>query len=94
MRIRTLTPFCELSKKICSNGLILRSKNFDATVAGGVPGRLKGRVSDASMVGCGGYANKHGAATTSGLGESIIKMTLAREVVYMMEGGQNAQVWF
>ena len=63
-------------------------------VAGGIAERLKGRVSDASMVGCGGYANKHGAATTSGLGESIIKMTLAREVVYMMEGGRNAQVWF
>ena len=67
---------------------------FIQSVVGGVPGRLKGRVSDASMVGCGGYANKHGAATTSGLGESIIRMNLAREVVYMMEGGRNAQVWF
>ena len=57
-----------------------------------MPGKLKGRVSDASMVGCGGYANKHGAATTSGLGESLIKMTLAREVVYMMEKGMKAQV--
>ena len=52
-------------------------------------GRKKGRVSDAALVGCGGYANKHGAATTSGLGESLIKMTLAREVVYMMESGED-----
>ena len=65
---------------------------FVQSVVGGVAGRLKGRVSDASMVGCGGYANENGAATTSGLGESIIKMTLAREVVYMMESGLNAQV--
>ncbi|XP_028393466.1 isoaspartyl peptidase/L-asparaginase-like [Dendronephthya gigantea] len=62
-----------------------------ATSTGGVAGRMKGRVSDASLVGCGGYANEHGAATTSGLGESIMKMTLAREVVYQMEGGRNAQ---
>ncbi|XP_028393339.1 isoaspartyl peptidase/L-asparaginase-like [Dendronephthya gigantea] len=62
-----------------------------ATSTGGVPGRLSGRVSDASLVGCGGYANNRGAATTSGLGESLMKMNLAREVVYLMEGGMNAQ---
>ena len=63
------------------------------TFLGGLPGRLKGRVSDASLVGCGGYTNKHGAATGYGLGESIIKMTVAREVVYNMESGQTVQVW-
>ena len=67
---------------------------FIPSIIGGAAGKHKGRVSDASMVGCGGYANLHGAATVAGLGESIIKMTLAREVVYMMEGGRNAQVWF
>ena len=61
---------------------------------GGIPGKLKGRVSDASLVGCGAYANKSGAAATNGPGESIMKMTLAREAVYNMEQGQNAQVSF
>ncbi|XP_028392653.1 isoaspartyl peptidase/L-asparaginase-like [Dendronephthya gigantea] len=64
-----------------------------AVSTGGIAGsRLKGRVSDAAIVGCGGYANEHGAATTSGQGEYLMKMTLAREVVYMMESGMNAQV--
>ncbi|XP_028392649.1 isoaspartyl peptidase/L-asparaginase-like [Dendronephthya gigantea] len=62
-----------------------------AVSTGGIAGSLKGRVSDAAMVGCGGYANEHGAATTSGQGEILMKMTLAREVVYMMESGMNAQ---
>ena len=57
-----------------------------------MPGKLKGRVSDASLVGCGGYANEYGAAAVTGHGESITKMTLAREVVYNMERGQSAQV--
>jgi isoaspartyl peptidase/L-asparaginase-like protein (Ntn-hydrolase superfamily) len=53
---------------------------------------LKGRVGDVPLVGCGGYANEYGAATTTGDGECIMKMTLAREVVYNMERKKNAQV--
>ena len=62
---------------------------------GGIPGKLKGRVGDAPLVGCGGYANKFGAATAGGHGESLIKMTLARNIIYKMEKeGQDAQVSF
>ena len=56
-----------------------------------MPGKLKGRVGDAALVGCGGYANKNGAATVAGDGENIMRMTLAREVVYNMEKKQNVQ---
>ena len=56
--------------------------------------KLQGRVSDAGMIGCGGYANKTGAATVTGSGESIIRTTLAREVVFNMEKGQDAQVGY
>ena len=55
-------------------------------------GTYQGRVGDAPLVGCGGYANETGAATATGIGELIIKMTLTREVVYNMENGQHAQV--
>ena len=45
------------------------------------------------MVGCGGYANRFGAATASGHGELIIRTTVAREVVYNIEKqNQDAQV--
>ena len=59
-----------------------------------MPGKLKGRIGDAPLVGCGGYANEYGAAASSGHGEAIMKMTLAREVVYSMENGQKAKVKF
>ena len=58
-----------------------------------MPGKAQGRVGDVPLIGCGGYANERGAATTSGHGELIIKMTLAREVVYNIEKQQqDAQV--
>ena len=62
-----------------------------ATSSGGIAGKRKGRVGDVALVGCGGYANDKGAAATTGHGESIMKMTLARNVVYIMENGLNAQ---
>ena len=62
-----------------------------AMSSGGIPGKLKGRVGDVPLVGCGGYANENGAAATTGHGESIMKMTLARNVVYNMENRLNAQ---
>ena len=55
---------------------------------------MKGRIGDAPLVGCGGYANEYGAATTSGFGEVLIKMTLARDVVYNLENGKSASVKF
>lgn len=61
---------------------------------GGTPGKRKGRVGDVPLIGCGGYANEHGAVTVCGHGESIIKMTLAKEVVNNMERGDNAMVSF
>jgi isoaspartyl peptidase/L-asparaginase-like protein (Ntn-hydrolase superfamily) len=50
---------------------------------------LKGRVGDAPFI-----VNNIGGATVTGFGESIMKVTLARDVVYNMENGQNAQVRF
>ena len=62
-----------------------------ATSSGGMAGKRKGRVGDVPLVGCGGYANEVGTATTTGNGEAIMKLTLARKVVYSMEQGTNAK---
>ena len=59
---------------------------------GGIPSKMVGRVGDSPLVGCGGYANEFGGCSTTGHGESLMKMTLAREVVYNIERGDNAQV--
>ena len=48
---------------------------------------MLGRVGDTPLVGCGGYANTTGAASTTGHGESIMKSVLAWNVVRNMEDG-------
>ena len=55
---------------------------------GGISMKMSGRVGDSPLIGCGGYANKEGAVSSTGHGESIMKVLLAREVVYNIEGGQ------
>ncbi|XP_028415631.1 isoaspartyl peptidase/L-asparaginase-like [Dendronephthya gigantea] len=66
--------------------------NFACAMStGGTPKKLKGRVGDVPLIGCGGYANDYATAAACGHGESIIKMTLAKEIVYNIERGQNAQ---
>ncbi len=50
-----------------------------ATSTGGTPKKLPGRVGDSPLVGCGAYAdNEAGAVSTTGWGESIIKVVLAK----------------
>ena len=74
----------------CSIDCDQRSKFF--SYLGGLPGKFVGRIGDASLIGCGGYANNKGAAATTGNGEIIMKMTLARQVIYNIENQMGAQV--
>jgi beta-aspartyl-peptidase (threonine type) len=53
---------------------------------------MHGRIGDTPLIGCGGYANEYGGCSTTGHGESLMKMALAREAVYNIEKGNNAQV--
>uniref|UniRef100_A0ACB8GEI8 Isoaspartyl peptidase/L-asparaginase n=2 Tax=Sphaerodactylus townsendi TaxID=933632 RepID=A0ACB8GEI8_9SAUR len=63
-----------------------------ATSTGGLTNKLVGRVGDTACIGCGGYAdNNVGATSTTGHGESIMKVVLARLVLYHMEQGKSPQ---
>jgi L-asparaginase / beta-aspartyl-peptidase len=55
-----------------------------ATSTGGITGKMAGRVGDSAIVGAGTFADRIGAASATGLGESIMKVTLCREVVRML----------
>lgn len=58
------------------------------TSTGGVVGKRPGRVGDSPLVGCGGYADAEvGAVSTTGHGEAIAKVTLARLALWFVEGG-------
>ena len=53
---------------------------------------MQGRIGDSPLIGCGGYANEYGGCSTTGHGESMMKITLAREVIFNIEKGKSAQV--
>lgn len=56
-----------------------------ATSTGGLIGKLPGRVGDSPLIGAGVYAdNQTCAVSTTGLGESFIKVALAHEVSSLM----------
>lgn len=57
------------------------------TSTGGVRNQMKGRVGDSAIIGSGLYCNGCGAVSTTGVGEAIIKVNLARELVYQLERG-------
>lgn len=57
---------------------------------GGVSMMLPGRVGDSPLIGAGVYAdNKAGAVSMTGLGESIIRLSMAKHIVFEMKNGQK-----
>ena len=61
-----------------------------ATSTGGVFDKLPGRVGDTPLVGCGTYADALAAVSCTGLGEYIIRTTLARHAAWWVEQGADA----
>jgi beta-aspartyl-peptidase (threonine type) len=55
---------------------------------GGIALMLPGRVGDTPLIGCGVYADDEaGAVSMTGLGESIIRIAVAKEIVDRLEAG-------
>lgn len=62
-----------------------------ATSTGGIFMKLPGRIGDTPLVGCGTYADRHAAASATGDGEAIIRLTLARLAAFEVAAGRDAQ---
>ena len=63
-----------------------------ATSTGGTPNKMPGRVGDVPMVGCGFYADDElGGASSTGWGESIAKVILARLALHYLQELDNPQ---
>jgi beta-aspartyl-peptidase (threonine type) len=65
-------------------------KLASATSTGGTPNKPKGRVGDSPIFGAGGYANGHGAASGTGIGEQIMRFLLCKEAVDRARDGLSA----
>lgn len=63
------------------------------TSTGGTPNKYPGRVGDSPLIGCGSYADSAiGGISTTGWGEAMIKVVMAKTVIDLMEvNGGNAQ---
>lgn len=69
-----------------------RGNLASGTSTGGTPNKYPGRVGDSPLIGCGTYAdNETGAVSTTGWGESMIKVVMAKTVVDLMQrnGGDS-----
>ncbi|XP_069326215.1 isoaspartyl peptidase/L-asparaginase [Eulemur rufifrons] len=63
-----------------------------ATSTGGIVNKMVGRVGDTPCIGSGGYAdNDIGAISTTGHGESILKVNLARLTLFHLEQGKSLE---
>lgn len=56
-----------------------------ATSTGGLVNKMAGRIGDTPVIGAGTYANPLCAVSATGMGEAIIRHTVARDVVAVME---------
>src|SRR5205807_3093986 len=60
------------------------------TSTGGTPFKRPGRVGDTPIIGAGTYADDHEAAASStGLGEAILKVTMARAACMLVREGAS-----
>lgn len=67
-----------------------RGRLAAATSTGGIMGKRPGRVGDSPLLGCGTYADDHsGAASATGQGEGIMRVTLASRVVAAIGRGED-----
>ena len=63
-----------------------------ATSTGGMMMKRSGRIGDSPLIGCGTYADDlAGACSCTGVGEAIIKVTLARFAVDRLRAGSSPQ---
>jgi len=80
-------------KKGCDTvGAVVRDADGHFAVAGSTGGAapsLLGRVGDTPIVGSGFYAGTEGAVAATGVGEYIIRQTLASKVYHWIAGGMD-----
>ena len=69
-----------------------RGRIAAGTSTGGTPNKMPGRVGDVPMVGCGFYADDRlGGASTTGWGEAIAKVILARLTLHLLDEPADPQ---
>ncbi len=88
----TRTSFAHAADTVGCVALDLEGRVAAGTSTGGTPNKMPGRVGDVPMVGCGFYAdNELGGASSTGWGESIAKVILARLALHHLRQLRDPQ---
>lgn len=61
------------------------------TSTGGIAHAFPGRVGDTPIIGAGTFASRSAGASATGLGEGILRVSVTRKLVELVEGGQAVQ---
>ncbi|MGD9489291.1 MAG: isoaspartyl peptidase/L-asparaginase [Calditrichaceae bacterium] len=70
-----------------------RGEMAAGTSTGGTPFKMQGRIGDSPIAGAGYYADDTiGAASTTGWGESIMRVMLAKTALEYLKAGNNADI--
>jgi len=70
----------------------LNGKIAAATSTGGITGKRVGRVGDSPLIGSGAYCDDNvGGVSCTGHGESIMKICLAKHILFLVEKGIGAK---
>jgi beta-aspartyl-peptidase (threonine type) len=62
-----------------------------ATSTGGIFKKLPGRIGDTPLLGCGTYADESGAVSSTGHGEAIMRVVMAKSAVDHLRDGVDPQ---
>jgi beta-aspartyl-peptidase (threonine type) len=95
---RELSVWSALSGKATSLGTVgavaldVHGNLASGTSTGGTPNKYPGRVGDSALIGCGCYAdNLASAVSTTGHGESIMKVVMAKTANDFVQAGHAPQ---
>jgi L-asparaginase / beta-aspartyl-peptidase len=89
------TLLLHLAVRRCETvGAVARDRNGNlasGASTGGIPFMLPGRVGDTPLIGCGIFAdNEAGAVSMTGIGESIIRLVMAKDIATRLAAGRTA----
>ncbi len=84
-----LTPLAEGCDTVGAVAVDMYGHVAGASSTSGWTGKIPGRVGDSPIIGAGVYANTVAAASCTGKGEQILRITMARMAVHYIEEGMS-----
>lgn len=91
LRLANLSPIPPARGTVGAVAIDSAGHTASATSTGGSPHKKKGRVGDVPVYGAGGYSDdRYGGASSTGIGENIMRHVLSKQVIERVANGVSA----